>query len=386
MKFLFLHNGSDLYGASRSLIRLTTQLVREGHDVLVVLPSSGSIIEPLSKGKVSYRIQQRLAIIDRQTFRNIKKIFRLITNFFFSVGWLSKLITEYQPDIIHSNTSVIITGAITAKLRRIPHIWHIRESFQEFGVLWKLYQYFMYGFSDKIICVSGPMKEQFNKKLSQQKICVIHNGFPSEEFEPVNVDRIQAFKNSCSLYGSNLLIGVVGRIKLVRKGQDVFVNAAALLHDHHPDVRFLCIGSPYPGNEPHLEKLLDLIRELHVEDYVIYTGQVEDIKAALSALDILVLASTQPEPFGGVVIEAMAFGKPVVATRCGGSIEQVVDGETGYLVTPGDPQSMADAIESLLKDPQKRLKFGERGRRRFLEKFEFNQFFAKIMDVYTSIK
>ena len=131
---------------------------------------------------------------------------------------------------------------------------------------------------------------------------------------------------------------------------------------------------------------LGSIRDLNVENYVIYTGEVKDIKAAISALDILVLSSTRPEPFGGVVIEAMAFGKPVVATRCGGSIEQVVDGETGYLVTPGDPQSMADAIEKLIQDQKKRLAFGENGRRRFLENFEFSQFFVKIMDVYTSIK
>ena len=386
MKFLFLHNGSDLYGASRSLIRLTTQLMREGHDVQVVLPSSGLIIEPLSRGGVSFTIQPRLAIIDRQTFRNARKIFNLVSNFFFSIRWLSKLIAEYQPDIIHSNSSVIISGAITAKLRRIPHIWHIRESFHEFGWLWKLYQYFMYGFSDKIICVSGPMEEQFSKSLSRKKICVIHNGFPAEEFEPIGADRIQAFADSLPSNNANLFIGVVGRIKLVRKGQDIFVKAAALLHERYPNVRFLCIGSPYPGNENHLEKLFGLIRELNVENYVVYTGEVKDIKAAISALDILVLSSTRPEPFGGVVIEAMAFGKPVVATRCGGSIEQVVDGETGYLVTPGDPQSMADAIEKLIQDQEKRLAFGENGRRRFLENFEFSQFFVRIMDVYTSMK
>ena len=192
MKFLFLHNGSDLYGASRSLIRLTTQLVREGHDVQVVLPSSGLIIEPLSKGGVSFTIQPRLAIIDRQTFRNTRKIFSLVSNFFFSIRWLSNLIAEYQPDIIHSNSSVIMSGAITAKLRRIPsHLAHPRKSFHEFGWLWKLYQHFMYGFSDKIICVSGPMEEQFSKSLSARRnSCVIHNGFPAEEFEPIGADRI----------------------------------------------------------------------------------------------------------------------------------------------------------------------------------------------------
>jgi glycosyltransferase involved in cell wall biosynthesis len=88
-------------------------------------------------------------------------------------------------------------------------------------------------------------------------------------------------------------------------------------------------------------------------------------------LDILVLSSAQPEPFAGVVVEAMALSRPVVATRIGGSVEQVVDGVTGYLVKPGDPEAMADGIEKLLASPDRRHLFGESGHTRFLENFEF---------------
>jgi glycosyltransferase involved in cell wall biosynthesis len=124
------------------------------------------------------------------------------------------------------------------------------------------------------------------------------------------------------------------------------------------------------------------VTELNLEGYVLYTGDIEDIKAAIRGLDILVLSSTQPEPFGGVVVEAMALSRPVVATKAGGSLEQVLDGVTGYLVEPGNPQEMADRIERLLESSERRQTFGTRGNARFLEIFEFEPFYSSIVRIY----
>ena len=147
----------------------------------------------------------------------------------------------------------------------------------------------------------------------------------------------------------------------------------------------MCIGSPFPGNESHLSSLQALIRELNLRGTVLYTGDVEDIKAAIAALDILVLPSVQPEPFGGVVVEAMALSRPVIATKIGGSMEQVVDGVTGFLVEPGDAKDLAAGIEKLLQSADCRRSFGENGRARFLEKFEFEAFYRRILSLYENV-
>ncbi|MBK7260238.1 MAG: glycosyltransferase family 4 protein [Ignavibacteriae bacterium] len=105
----------------------------------------------------------------------------------------------------------------------------------------------------------------------------------------------------------------------MRKGQDTFLRAAALIAAEHPDVRFVLIGSPFPGNESHGKALSALGRELGIDKQIVFTGDVADIRAAYAALDISVLPSEQPEPFGGVVIESMAAGKPVIGTRIGGT-------------------------------------------------------------------
>jgi len=279
-------------------------------------------------------------------------------------------------------TAVILSPGPAALMLGVPHIWHIREFFGEFGRLWWLYQKYLTFFSTRIICVSTPVAEQFDQFGHTKKILVIHNGFPVDEFENVGCERVENFRASHLPPGSKYLVGVVGRIKFHRKGQEVFVRAASLLQERFSDARFLCIGSPFPGNESHLTNLLDLIRELGLEDSVEYTGDIQDIKAAIKGLDILVLSSTQAEPFGGVVVEAMALSRPVVATEIGGSREQVVDGVTGYLVQPGSPGSMADGIEKLLESADRRQNFGERGRARFLEKFEFELFYKTILDLY----
>ncbi|MBN2118083.1 MAG: glycosyltransferase [Anaerolineales bacterium] len=385
MRVLFVHSGSDLYGASRSLLRLSSRLVKEGVAVKVVLPYDGPLVLALCEKGVSVIIQRNLPIMERQQARKWLGSFRLLMNVFLSTIDLWKLAKEFKPHLIHTMTAVILSPGLVAWFTGIPHIWHIREWFGEFGKLWWFYQKYIVWLSARVICVSTPVAEQFELYGSSKKIQVIHNGFPVDEFSAINADRVSFFRSKYIVPGISYLIGVVGRIKFQRKGQEVFVRGAHLLHDKFPNARFLCIGSPFPGNESHLDSLLELIHNLALDDYVIYTGDVEDIKAAIAGLDILVLSSVQPEPFAGTVVEAMALSRPVVATAVGGSIEQVVDGVTGYLVKPGDPESMAAGIEKLLESPGRRRMFGENGYHRFLEKFEFEPFLQRILALYEDV-
>ena len=384
-RVLFVHSGSDMYGASRSLLRLSSRLAREGIAVTVVLPHEGPLVQKLQENSVNVVVQKSLPVIERQKVGSFIGILKLLFDFLVSTFSLLQLIKRFKPDLVHTMTSVILSPGPAAKLARIPHVWHVREFFGEFGGLWTHYQKYMLWLSTRIICVSTPVAAQFDHFKGTEQILVVHNGFPASEFLDVTTDRVEQFRGKHAPPGVQYLIGVIGRIKFQRKGQEVFVRSARLLRERFPDARFLCIGSPYPGNESHLVNLLRLVEELDLEGYVQYTGEVEDIKAAIKALDVVVLASAQPEPFGGVVIEAMALARPVVATGIGGSLEQVVDGVTGYLVEPGDPVAMADGIEKLLVSADRRRLFGQNGRERYLEKFEFEQFYQIILNLYEQV-
>ena len=126
-----------------------------------------------------------------------------------------------------------------------------------------------------------------------------------------------------------------------------------------------------------------LAQELGVQ--AIFTGELPDARSAYAAMDVFALPSAQPEPFGGVVMEAMALGLPVIGTGIGGTTEQVADGETGFLVPPANPEAIAAAIAKLASDCEQRRQMGARGRRRVAEKFNIEAMTNRIVAVYKDI-
>lgn len=380
-RFLFVHSGSDLYGASRSLLRLTTRLVTDGHPVMAVLPHHGPLVPALQAAGVQAEVDPRLVILTRSTVADHQGPLAQLTNLPRSVAGLIRRIADFKPDLIHTNTSVVVSSPLAARIARVPHVWHMREFYKDFPRLWPYYQKFMTGFSDRVVCVSGAVARQF---ADARNVRVLHNGFPGDEFAAVDTARIAAF---CRRFNVDnvLRVGIVGRIKYQRKGQETFVRAAALLARQHEELQFLIVGSPYPGNEDHLARLRALVDELSVRDRIVFTGDIDDIKAVYAALDVAVLASSSPEPFGGVVIEAMAMGRPVVGTRVGGTPEQIDHGTTGFLVTPDSPEEMADAIARLVADRALRDDMGRAARERFLREFEFEAFYRGMWTVYDEV-
>ncbi|MFU8781324.1 MAG: glycosyltransferase [Kiritimatiellia bacterium] len=383
MRVIFVHNGADLYGASRSFLRLCSRMVRDGITVRAVLPESGPLLDALRDAGVDVLVLHPLPLIERRAFRSLSGIIKTIWCTPVSVWRLRGVIRDFQPDLVHSNLSVLYTPAIAARWMRIPHVWHIRECYGEFGAFWKIYRRFMLWGSDRILAVSQAVADQFGAQ-GAGRVMVLHNGFPIEEFDAVPVARQRAFRDRVGVRDEPL-VGLVGRIKFVRKGQEYLAEAAALLKDRFPDVRYVLVGSAFPGNEAHVDALRERIAALGVGDRVLLAGDVEDIKAAYAAMDIVVMASGLPEPFGGVVIEAMAMGKPVVGSAMGGTLEQVVDGVTGLLVPPRDPVALAKALARLLENEELRQRMGAAGRKHFEQHFAFGPFYDALRALYREV-
>jgi glycosyltransferase involved in cell wall biosynthesis len=227
-------------------------------------------------------------------------------------------------------------------------------------------------FSSRLITISHAVEAQFTPRL-RSKCTIIYDGFEADD---ARSDPEAALGLRKSVGSPRLLVGVVGRIKFVRKGQEVLVMAAALLRDRFPDVRYMIVGTVAPGNEDHLDRLRELIRANGLEDQFFFTGDVNDVRNIYAALDITVVPSIQAEPFGLVVMESMALGTPVVGSRCGGIAEQVVDGETGLLFEPGDEQALAGALACLLEDDQLRRSMGRAGQARACQVFGMEQTYS----------
>jgi glycosyltransferase involved in cell wall biosynthesis len=148
-------------------------------------------------------------------------------------------------------------------------------------------------------------------------------------------------------------VGLVGRIA-PWKGQDVFVAAAARLAPELPDAEFVLAGSALFGEEGYERELRAQVTRLGLDDRVRFLGFRDDVWEVYRELDVVVHASTQPEPYGNVVLEAMACRRALVAAAAGGVLELVDHGRTGLLVPPGDPEALADAVGRLLRSPEER--------------------------------
>jgi glycosyltransferase involved in cell wall biosynthesis len=170
------------------------------------------------------------------------------------------------------------------------------------------------------------------------------------------------------------LVGLFGRITRW-KGQDVLIKALAQL----PGVHGLIVGEALFTEEDRLfgEELRRLALKLGVAERIHFLGFRHEIIPLLLRADLVVHASTSPEPFGRVIVEAMLAGRPIVAAKAGGALEIINDGQTGILVEPGDPQALARAIENVLGNPSFARALGESAKRDAEERFSLKQVFLQ---------
>lgn len=383
MKILFVAHNPDLYGASRALLRLVVRLRRDGHDALVVLPGPGPLGEELLRAGAAVREVQPLAVVDRATFATWGGRFGLMTDWPRSVAALRRVISDFKPDVVHSNTSVLLASGPAARRCGIPHVHHVREIFDDFRGFWPVYRRFLSGNATRLACISEAVAAQFPDRA---KVRVIHDALPAEEFPAPGHGGGAEFRARHGIPAGAPLAVIAGRIKLKRKGQETFVAAAALLKDRFPAARFVIAGAPFAGNEDHLATLQRMAAESGLADRVIFTGELADVAEAFDACDVAVTASGTPEPFGLVTIEAMAMARPVVGTNIGGTPEIIDDGRTGLLVPPSDPAAMATALGRLFSDSALRAAMGQAARARFLAQFEFEPHYAKLLALYREMR
>ncbi len=365
MKILTVNNTADLYGASRCMERVFGQLARQGHEVHAVLPEKGALVDLLEAHGIHVHVHPGLTLLDRNQLRTLAGCVRFASLLPFSVFFLVRLILRLRIDVVHTNTVVLPSPSLAAFLTRRPHVWHVRELLQEFGPLWRPYQHWVALLSSGIVAISSSVRDQFDPKL-RHKVQVIYDGLDESTCTP-DAGRMGAFRERFP--AESMLIGVVGRIKWHRKGQEVLVRAASLLRERHPEAHYVIVGSPSRGNEDHEVRLRDLISRHGLQDVVHLIGELEDTASVFAALHIAVAPSVQPEPFGCVVLEAMAAGAAVLGSRAGGIAEQIVHGETGLLFTPGDADELARQLDDLLSHPARRRRMAAAGTRRALSHF-----------------
>lgn len=374
MNILILHPASDLYGASKILLIVTEILQRNNYKPIVVLSEDGPLVNELKKLNVEVRII-RLGILRRKYF-NIPGLLNRISVSYTAWKMLNRLIREEKPEIIYSNTTGVIIGALLAWKKGIRHIWHVHEIITKPAAFTRIIGYLLNTFSDKVIVVSDAVKRHWQQTVNPSKIVRIYNGIDISPFNHTNSDLRQELKIPADV----LLIGMIGRVNHW-KGQGYFLEIAKILNDKYPFICFIMAGDAFPGNEHLVDELNANIKGLELEQKVFNTGYRTDVVNILNALDIFVLPSIQPDPFPTVILEAMSAGKPVIATNHGGAPEMIEDGKSGLLIPVTDAAKAAEKISLLIENEMIRKEMGIKARERVQALFSREAFERGILEI-----
>ena len=218
--------------------------------------------------------------------------------------------------------------------------------------------------------------------FSRMKVTTVANGIDADAWRAQVTGR--DVRSELGLAPEERILLMAAQMTPWKRHEDA-IRAMVPILERCPTTRLVLAGADLWGTQPEYEAhLRALARELDVAKEIVFTGYREDIADLMDAADV-VIAPSDAEPFGRVALEAMALGKPVVGTRAGGLPEVVRDGETGLLVVPRFPESLAEAVVSLLENPGLARRLGEAGRKRVESRFNMDSVLAEIRTVYDRI-
>lgn len=288
---------------------------------------------------------------------------------------------KHGVSLVHLNNAIgsQLSAVIAAKLLRVPCVAHLRCYEQPCRSAM-----ISASLVDHHIAVSESVKKNlFSLGVNKEKISVIHDAVDLSVF-PNNIE--QNVFGAEKVFGESPLIGWFGRI--VRwKGLHEFIISINELYKKFKEFRVIIVGDNSDSGNIYYEEAKRLTNSLGLKDKITFAGYKENVLPFMKSMDIIAHTSVTPEPFGMVIIEAMACGKPVVASVAGGGgpLEIVKDGETGFLVDPKDPEKMSEVFQTLLKDEALRGKMGRAGRKRVESMFESSIHARKIEKIYQKL-
>ena len=300
---------------------------------------------------------------------------------------LYRFIKKGQYDIVHTHSAKGgFLGRLAAKLAGVQIIVYTPHGQMFYGyygnflsrvIAWT--EKFAALLTDRIFVLT-PIEKLEHLQYgvgSPSQYAVVYSGVPLESFSNVKVNKSRK-RHEFGLNEINKVCIFVGRLAPV-KGHQYLISAIPKVLENVPSAKFVLVGDGELRYD--LEKQ---VLDLGVKENVIFTGLRDDVPELLAMSDLFVLSSIN-EGMGRVLVEAMAVGLPVVATKVGGVPAVVVDGETGMLVPPKNPNALADAIVRLLKDEYMRRRMGEAGRCRVYPDFGVEAMVRKIENVYEEL-
>lgn len=386
-----VHHGGGVGGAPVSLLKLLAGLdaaqfhpeaiFTEPGDVLTYAHELGVPARTvLTGGAFFYSAHAQLGV---------RSAARFLRTFPAAMRTAQNALRAHRPDLLHLNTSVLLAWAVAARRERIPVVWVVREVLGPNPWLRRWHAGFIMRHARQVVTISNAVRDCFPFPALVQRV---YNAVDLAEFSQTY--DAASVRVELGIGADKQVIMAVGSVQRV-KGHWLLLDALARLKTASTDLVLVTGGVPptYSATPrgrikrslglplDNLDALLRDAHQLGIADRIHVTGFRRDVARVLSLADVLVFPSLAPEGFGRPIIEAMALGRPVVATSIGPSAELLGD-EAGRLVPP-DSASLANALGDLLRSPDVRARMGQAGRRRVEACFSLDRQVAEMSAIYT---
>lgn len=367
---LFIQPHAERFGSDHALLRMVRRLHAAGWTCDVVFPAASPMAAEFeAAGARLHTVPMRRLTTTGSGWRWPAYALAWPA----SVARLWWLGRRLRPDVVHTNALHSWYGWAVAALLRRPHVWHAREIVVQSSLALRVERFLTRHFATMVVAISDAVAAQFDAG----NVRVILDEADPVDFGPQRAGR---FRPQVGIDDGVPLVGAVSRVD-TWKGLDVLLDGVDDLRRRHPDAQVVIAGGVQPGKEAYAEGLR---RRAAATPGVHWLGVRSDVGDLMADLDVFVLASTEPEPFGLVLVEALTSGTPVVATAAGGPLEILagVPPQVARLVPPGDAGALAEAVADLLAAAVPSSTDGRRARPRLRRapSASWSDLFAEVID------
>lgn len=321
-----------------------------------------------------------------------QRIFCVFPLLIFEIWIFSRLMRKIKPDIVHINNGGYPSAlsaraaAIGAKIAGVPAVVMVVNGMAD-GYI-NLFRWLDYPVDRAVVCLvdkfvtgSAAASDKLRQvlRLSKNKTISIHNGIT---FQAPTSAAVETRQRIGLEKFDGVIFGIVGLL-IPRKGHQVLLEAVVKLSESgRADLPLFKIV--IVGDGPLRNNLKGFVRDKGLSEYCIFVGERNDVMNYMTIFDALVLSSTEHEDFPFVILEAMSHGKPVIASKVAGTVEQVVHRKTGLMVDPGDVTQLVSAMYEVASSPELRKQMGTAGHEYFLNHFTSEIAVSKYLSLYSS--
>ncbi len=376
-KILYVHhNSKDIGGADYCLFKLVLEMKKAGNTPLLLLATDSAICDLYKKQNIPVRV----VLVKRpknDRFNGILYLYRLVNEILFLYRYMK---TE-RIDLVHSNDLLDFSANIATRLAGIKSCQHIRTILNYNRPSIKIASRFIHCCADRLFCVSRAVQSHMFP-YDQQKCRIIHDWHDFDAVEH-NTNRIN-LRKQIQLAPDSKLIGWIGR-SVSWKGQHLFLEAIPEVVKHRSNTHFIVVSGKKGVNDSYCRQLEHAYERKIIKAHVTVLGYRTEIASIMDQLDIVVNSSITPDPFPGVVLEALYSGKIVVAPRAGGIKEQIIDTVTGFLFRPDNSKDLANKLHLALESLDQNHQMGKRAKQDVEKRFYKEKIIKKLIANYCEL-